>query len=146
MTSLYEKICSEEKVGTVVEDAASPLYGTVPVAPVICAQLEVITFSTLQRPLKERVLKALENMLRANDRRNWLTIYLTLFILLHSCSMTTFRDAEWARQMNYPVSVPRLQYNRAKILMELVDHVREPGEYHCPPCRDADHARFLPLL
>ncbi|OJD30106.1 uncharacterized protein BKCO1_6600048 [Diplodia corticola] len=99
MTSLPEWIGSDEKVGTRVEDRSSPYYGTVPVAPVICAQLEVITYSQLQRPLRKRVLDGLAQMMRVNDRRNWFTIYLTLFILLHSCSMTTKRDQEYATQM-----------------------------------------------
>ena len=94
-----ENICSEEKVGTIVEDRSSPYFGTVPVAPVICAQLEVIIFSTLQRPLMDSVLKQLQNMIIMNDRQNWFTVYLTLFLLLHSCSMTTKRDEEYARQM-----------------------------------------------
>ena len=94
-----ENICSQEKLGQVVDDPSSPYYGIVPVAPVICAQLEVITFSTLQRPLMTKVLRQLKALLLANDRRNWFTIYLGLFILLHSCSMTSRRDEEYARQM-----------------------------------------------
>ncbi|KAL8847887.1 MAG: hypothetical protein Q9221_007098 [Calogaya cf. arnoldii] len=99
MTSMAENICSNEKVGTVVDDPSSPYFGTVPVAPVICAQLEVITFSTLQRPLMNNVLRQLQTLIAANDRRNWFTIYLGLFILLHSCSLTSRRDEEYARQM-----------------------------------------------
>lgn len=104
MTSLPEKICSKEQVGTTVEDKSSPYYGTVPVAPVICAQFEVIMFCCLQMPLRGKVLEGLASMMRSNDRRNWFTIYLTLFILLHSCSMTTKRNQEYATQMAMRVS------------------------------------------
>lgn len=31
----------------------------------------------------------------------WLTVYLALFVLLHSCAMLTRRDWEYARQMNF---------------------------------------------
>ena len=102
---MAENICSEEKLGTVVDDLSSPYFGIVPVAPVICAQLEVVTFSTLQRPLMNRVLRQLQELIAANDKKNWFAIYLGLFILLHSCSMTTRRDQEYARQMLMTVSL-----------------------------------------
>jgi len=99
MTSHAEKICGGDKLGTVVEDPSSPYYRSIPVAPLICAQLEIITLTQIQRPLRKTVLETLQAMIKANNKCNWFTMYLTLFILLHSCALTTRRDAEYAAQM-----------------------------------------------
>lgn len=104
MTSHPEWICGGDRIGSLVTDPSSPYYNTFPIPPVMNAQLEVIMYSTLLRPLRERVLTGLETLLRQNERRNWLTIYFTMFILLHSCSLTTRRDEEFARRIDFSVS------------------------------------------
>ena len=73
--------------------------------PVIMAQNECIFYTKLLRPTSREVLSKLHELIRANDKKNWLTIYLATFILLHSCSMTTRRDWEYARQISLPVSL-----------------------------------------
>lgn len=104
MTSNPEWICGGDFIGSVVVDSCSPYNNMVPIPPVMNAQLEIIMYSTLLRPLRDQVLTGLETLLKENLRRNWLTIYLTLFILLHSCSLTTRRDEQFARRMELTVS------------------------------------------
>ena len=104
MTSNPEYICGGEAIGTVVHDLSSPYYGTMPVPPMVCAHLEIISYSFFLHPLRYKILKALERLLTYNTPGAWFTIYLTLFIVLHSCSYTTKRDEDFGRQINYPVS------------------------------------------
>ena len=99
ISSMPEDVCGEDKISQKVEESSSPYYGTYPVAPVIYAQEETVLLTRIQRPLQKQVLAELDSLMKANKRENWFTIYLTLFILLHSCSLTSRRDAEFATQM-----------------------------------------------
>jgi len=63
------------------------------------AQLELIAFSMLLKPLSKAVLSELQTMIMANKKKIWLTIYLTVFLLFHSCAVMTRRDEEYARQI-----------------------------------------------
>ena len=94
-----EEVCGEEKIAQRVDDESSPYHGTYPVAPVIYAQEETVLLTKIQRPLQQQVIAELDALMKANKKENWFTIYLTLFILLHSCSLTSRRDAEFAAQM-----------------------------------------------
>lgn len=85
-----------------MENRASPQYGMVPMPPLMIAQKELIIYSQFLQPLSHKVLKDLQQLIYANKRESWYTIYLVLFTLLHSCSMITRRDEEYARQINLP--------------------------------------------
>ena len=103
-TSNTEWLCGEETLGTAaVKDQSSPYFNRRPIPPVINAQFTVISYSTLLRPWSKAVLSLLQDFVIDNKRKNWFTIYLTLFILLHSCSMITRRDAEYAKQISLKV-------------------------------------------
>ena len=104
LTSNIEWICGGDVVGSVVDDQSSPFQNTVPVPPMTCAQVEVISYSSLLHPLRRKILKELKTMLLSNPRNSWLTIYLTLFILLHSCSHTSRRDEAFGRDIGHSVS------------------------------------------
>lgn len=105
MLSMTAGVHGDESMGTVVLDKTSPYYDTVPATPVLCAQLEVVVTSTLQRPLKTRILQKLKQMMyRKRGQGNWFAMYLTTFIMLHSCSMTSSRDAEWVSLTKNEVS------------------------------------------
>ena len=67
------------------------------------AQKELVIYVEFLRPLSKIVLAELQELIYANERKYWFTIYLVLFILLHSCSMITRRDEEYARQINLKV-------------------------------------------
>lgn len=76
----------------------------VPKPPVMCAPLQAVTYTKILRPMNKIVLDQLHALTIANKRKHWLTIYLTQFILLHSCAMMTRRNEEYARQINLNVS------------------------------------------
>ncbi|KAL2821114.1 hypothetical protein BJX63DRAFT_418148 [Aspergillus granulosus] len=94
-----ERICSFETLGgTPVDDPNSPFHGVVPMPSIMIPQMECIMYTRVLRPLSNKVLSTLKDLITENKREHWLTIYLTLFILLHSCAMLTRRDWETARE------------------------------------------------
>ncbi|KAL4933686.1 uncharacterized protein BDV17DRAFT_65363 [Aspergillus undulatus] len=96
-----EHIRNPEILGSApVDDPDSPFHAMVPMPVIMIAQMECIMYSRILRPLSSRVLSALKDLVTENKREHWLTIYLTLFILLHSCAMLTRRDWETAREFN----------------------------------------------
>lgn len=104
-TSNPQRISGDDKLGVdTVDDPASPWYHYQPMPPIIIAQNECIVYTKLLRPMSVLVLKILQKFVGAKEKKYWLTIYLTTFVLLHSCSMITKRDAEYARQISARVS------------------------------------------
>jgi len=104
-TSNSEWLCGSETLGTLeVTDPSSPYFERRPIPPLINAQFQVISYSTLLRPLRKAVLDQLQAFITTFKRKHWLTIYLTMFILLHSCSLITRRNAQYARQLSLTVS------------------------------------------
>lgn len=100
-------ICSEEKLG------GHPIYspdslhnGKVPMPVIMTAQFECINYTNFLRPWSKAVLKQLNDLVLAKKREYWLTIYFTMFIVLHSCAMLTRRDEETARQYDMKVRRP----------------------------------------
>jgi hypothetical protein len=89
--SRSERICSAERLGMVPQtfDPAARNYNQVLIPPVMSAQLELIMTVVILQPLKKVVLNQLQELIKANRTRSWFTIYLCLFILLHSCALLT---------------------------------------------------------
>ncbi|PMD13377.1 hypothetical protein NA56DRAFT_585720 [Hyaloscypha hepaticicola] len=91
MESRSERICSEENLGMVPQqfDPVAPNFNQVLVPPVMSAQIELIMTAMVLQPLKKAVLAQLQELIKANRSRSWFTIYLCLFVLLHSCALLT---------------------------------------------------------
>jgi len=87
---------------------------------IMIAQMECILYTTVLRPMHKKVLDQLNYLVKENKRQYWLTIYLTMFILLHSCAMVSRRDWEVARQYSLRVStylptyLPTVQSNNPR--------------------------------
>ncbi|KAI9367609.1 hypothetical protein BJX61DRAFT_527621 [Aspergillus egyptiacus] len=102
--SYPERICSHETLGaTPVDDPNSPFHAIIPMPPIMIAQMECIMYTRILRPLSGRVLSGLKDLIMENKREHWLTIYLTLFIMLHSCAALTRRDRETAYEYHLQV-------------------------------------------
>ncbi|SPQ27182.1 dc7b8959-bb24-4bdd-88c8-e08b8e00ba17 [Thermothielavioides terrestris] len=100
-TSNPEHILGDDKLGgEPVNDPSSVFYGRVPMPVIMIAQMECILYSRVLRPVHKKLLDQLNFLVKENKRQYWLTLYLTLFILLHSCAMVSRRDWETARQYN----------------------------------------------
>lgn len=80
------------------KDRSYPLFGKIPIAPVMGAQLELILTLEVLQPLRKEVLKQLEKTVAANKPKSWFTIYLTCFIMLHSCSLAIAWHYKYSRR------------------------------------------------
>jgi hypothetical protein len=110
-TTASEYLCGAETLGMTPEqkDRSYPLFGKIPIAPVMGAQLELILTLEVLRPLRKKVLDQLQLMIMANKPKNWFTIYLSCFILLHSCSLATAWHYTYSRRNGVKVSNPFLK-------------------------------------
>lgn len=102
-----------------VADPSSPYYGRIPIPPVMSAQVSIISQAFMLKPFKLTVLHTLHTLTSKQKKCYWFTIYLAIFILLHSCSMTTKRDEEYARQINLKAG----QHLRFDSMNEMIDTV-----------------------
>ncbi|KAK3395142.1 hypothetical protein B0H63DRAFT_462729 [Podospora didyma] len=94
-------ICGEDTLGGRPVYSAESLHnGKVPMPLFMTAQFECINFTSFLRPWSKLVLKQLNELVLAKKREYWFTIYLSMFVLLHSCAMMTKRDEEFARQFD----------------------------------------------
>lgn len=139
LTSNPVYICGDDKLGGRAVYSADSLHnGKVPMPVIMTAQFECINYTTFLRPWSKAVLKQLNELVLAKRRDYWLTIYYAMFVLLHSCSMTTRRDAETAVQYDMKVMSPALLgYPSAHTLP---DAIRQPRQHQGAPQRSADDA------
>ncbi|KAK3682997.1 hypothetical protein B0T22DRAFT_385649 [Podospora appendiculata] len=99
LISNHVSVCGEEKLGgRPVSDPGSIHDGRFPMPLIMTAQFECINYTTFLRPWAKAVLKQLNELVLAKKREYWLSIYYSMFILLHSCAMMTKRDEETATQ------------------------------------------------
>jgi len=78
------------------KDRSYPLFGKVPLPPVMIQQLDMILTLGILEPLRKRVLEDFQKLVVANKPKSWMTIYLITFMFLHSCaalSEENFRNA-----------------------------------------------------
>lgn len=106
MESKSERIIGEETLGQRPQDYDPEChnFGQVLVPPVMSAQIELIATATLLNPTKKAVLGPLRKLIEANKTRSWFTVYLCLFILLHSCALLTDFENRQAKKYGKPVS------------------------------------------
>ena len=65
-------------------DRSFPLFGKVPLPPVMIQQLDMILTVGILQPLRKKVLEDLQKLILSNKPSSWLTVYLITFISLHS--------------------------------------------------------------
>lgn len=115
-TSNSEHIVGSDKLGCQpVEDPNSQHHNLVPVPKIMISQMECIMYSRVLRPISRKVVRDLNELVRRNKPHYWLTIYLTSFLLLHSCSMLTKRDHETA--LRYDLKVDEYMQRRYEPLL-----------------------------
>jgi hypothetical protein len=108
MESRSERICGPEHLGMVPQtfDQAAKNYNQVLVPPVMSAQVELIMTAVVLQPLKKSVLTQLQELIKANRSQSWFTIYLCLFVLLHSCALLTSFENMQAKKYGLQVYPP----------------------------------------
>ncbi|KAL2271980.1 hypothetical protein VTJ83DRAFT_1351 [Remersonia thermophila] len=80
------------------EDESFPLFGKVPLPPVMIYQLDAILTLGVLDPLRKQVLEDFQKLVQTANPNNWMTVYLITFMLLHSCSMITHENYNNARK------------------------------------------------
>jgi hypothetical protein len=110
-TTASEYLTGSETLGMTPEqkDRSYPLFGKIPIAPVMGAQLELIMTLMVLRPMRKKVLGQLQRMITANKPKSWFSIYLSCFILLHSCSLATAWHYKYSRRNGVKVSIHFLE-------------------------------------
>jgi hypothetical protein len=63
-----------------------PLKGKRPLPPTIISQIE-ISITSILMPLRPEVMQLLSELIKTQDYKYWLPVYLSIFVLLHNCAM-----------------------------------------------------------
>lgn len=88
-------------------------YGHFLIPPVLQAQIELLTTVYVLLPMKKAVLKELESLVKNNRTQSWFTIYLCMFIIMHSCALLTKAERVRAqREPRMPNSPSEVKSNR----------------------------------
>lgn len=69
-----------------LDDKSYPLWGRVSTPRMIIAQIDSIIAKEILAPLRRKVLRTLEALIKANKTQHWFTIYIAIFLLLHNVS------------------------------------------------------------
>jgi hypothetical protein len=73
-----------------IPDQGQLLYGKIPYPPIANDQLCVLSNVKILMPLQKAILEVLEKLIQSNRQQHWTTIFLSVFILLHNCSVLTW--------------------------------------------------------
>ena len=108
MNSRSERIIGPETLGMQPQlwDPECNNYGEIVIPPIMSAQLELITTVAVLLPMRKAVLEPLRRLFEKGRMRSWFTIYLCLFILLHSCSLLTAFERRAAKKYGMLVGCP----------------------------------------
>jgi hypothetical protein len=87
-----------------VEDRSYPLFGKVPLPPVMIAQLDIILTLQVLQPLRKKVLEDFQKIILSNKPSTWMTVYLITFMSLHSCAKVSEENYQNARKHGFRVS------------------------------------------
>ncbi|KAK0647043.1 hypothetical protein B0T16DRAFT_458907 [Cercophora newfieldiana] len=117
-------ICGEEDLGMQPQDydSKAPSYHRIIVPPAISAQMEFIATVTMLLPLQRKVCRQLNELMERQKHKSWFAIYLTTFILLHSCARLTAYQMFKAKKLGlktqyvYP-SIVETVHRGAEILL-----------------------------
>jgi hypothetical protein len=109
-THTIEHIVSKDKLDMEpeVEDKSFPLFGKVPLPPVMIQQLDMVLTLGILQPLRKKVLDDLQRLIMSNKPTSWLTVYLTTFMSLHQCATICAENYRNARRQGLRVrSLPK---------------------------------------
>ena len=81
-----------------IPDPGQLLYRKVPYPPIANDQLGVLCLVKILKPLQNAILEGLEKLIQSNRPQCWTTIFLSVFMLLHNCSVLTWDRYRHARK------------------------------------------------
>lgn len=99
-TATTEHIVGEDTLDMDAEttDQSYPLFGKIPLPPVMIQQLDMVLTLGILEPLRKQVLEEFQKLALVTNPRNWMTIYLVTFLSLHSCAKITGENYANARK------------------------------------------------
>jgi hypothetical protein len=105
-TATIEHIVGDEKLDMEPEtkDDSYPLFGKIPLPPVMIQQLDMVLTLGILEPLRKQVLEDFQKLALVTNPRNWMSIYLITFMSLHSCARLTAENYHNARKHGLVVS------------------------------------------
>ncbi|KAI3393624.1 hypothetical protein diail_3889 [Diaporthe ilicicola] len=120
-----------------------PLKGSVPIPPVMGAQLDFILLNQTLPKLRRETLECLQNMTQAKKQKTWLTTYLVTFILLHNVALITAHDRSYAKKHGLKSNFARKdmveQYHLGASIFLAYYHYCNKGVYpFSTECKDSD--------
>ncbi|KAH7348510.1 hypothetical protein BKA65DRAFT_500745 [Rhexocercosporidium sp. MPI-PUGE-AT-0058] len=80
------------------KDRSYPLFGKIPLPPVMIQQLDMILNLRFLEPLRRKFLDDLQRIVMRNNPKSWMTIYLITFIACHSFAAVTAENYKNARK------------------------------------------------
>lgn len=81
-----------------IRDQGQLLYGKVPYPPIANDQLGVLCHVKILEPLQKVILEGLKQLIQSKQPQCWTTIFLSVFMLLHNCSVLTWDRYRHARK------------------------------------------------
>jgi hypothetical protein len=90
-------------------DRSYPLFGKVPLPPVMIQQLDMVLTLGFLQPLRKKVLEDFQKIVLANKPKSWMTIYLITFMSLYSCARLTAENYHNARKHGLKVCLIQIR-------------------------------------
>ena len=117
-TATTEHIIGDDTLNMEPEtaDRSYPLYGKIPLPPVMIQQLDMILTLGILRPLRKRVLEDFQKLVLSNKPSSWLTVYLITFMSLHSCASVSGENYRNARKHGLRVKTTCVERLRSNLL------------------------------
>lgn len=84
-------------------DTSYPLFGKISIPRMLVGQLRNVNIINVLGPLSKTLFRALEDMFMSAKPGNYVTVYVTVFILLHEVAVKTANEYDRARSQGFPV-------------------------------------------
>lgn len=109
--------CGEDKFGA---EKISPPWrpkDEIALPPYIDYQFASILMEKVLAPVSERVLKRLDTLIKKRQPSDWYSIFLSIFILMHSFELIMAHEVQFTKRRNYPVCIFHFLSRRLKFAL-----------------------------
>lgn len=108
-------------------DRSYPLFGKVPLPPVMIQQLDMVLTIGFLQPLRKKVLENFQKIVLNNKPKSWMTIYLITFMSLYSCARLTAENYHNARKHGLKVCSHSVPFVMRHFKDRVANHKRNSG-------------------
>lgn len=107
--------------------------------PYIDFQLAAVVMERVLKPLQKRILTVLEKLVFTGRARNWLRIFLVIFVLLQGYELAFAHEVAWTRKRQHLVSCPAIIF-----FLTLAEQRKELTAFVIDPIRGCEPRSQLP--